>query len=67
MSSNETIDIDVVIHAETALAILVSDNDLEDSAVWLPKSQVDYDERAKKGDIITVTLPEWLAIDKGLI
>lgn len=29
--------------------------------VWVPKSQVEYD-----GDK-TFTMPEWLAIDKGLV
>jgi hypothetical protein len=29
---------------------------------WIPKSQAEFDE-----DTLTLTLPEWLAIDKGLI
>ena len=29
---------------------------------WLPKSQVEYDEKAyKRGDVVRVTMPEWLA------
>jgi hypothetical protein len=64
---NDTIDIEVTLHAETALAILVSDDGDEDTAVWLPKSQIEYPGIAIKGFVITVTLPEWLAMDKGLI
>ena len=30
--------------------------------VWLPKSQCGWDEHTE-----TMTMPEWLAIDKGLI
>ena len=29
---------------------------------WLPKSQVEWDQDAK-----TMTMPEWLALEKGLI
>jgi hypothetical protein len=69
MSRHDQIDISVVLHADptSALAILVSDDGDEDNAVWLPRSQIEYDEKARKGDVITVTLHEWLAKDKGLI
>ena len=43
---------------ETDKAFLIFDGDKE---VWLPKSQVE-----DNGDG-TFTLPEWLAMDKGLI
>jgi hypothetical protein len=51
----------------SALAILVSDDGDEDNAVWLPRSQIEYDRNAAVGDEITMTMPEWLAEDKGLI
>jgi len=37
--------------------------------VWLPKSQViEYDPDVfDEGDDITITIPEWLAIEKGLV
>ena len=66
MTHNDTVDIEVTLHAETALAILVSDDGDEDNAVWLPKSQIEYSPRIQ-GDIINLTIPEWLATDKGLI
>jgi hypothetical protein len=35
---------------------------------WLPKSQIEVDpEDYEAGDAVTVTLPEWLATDKGLL
>lgn len=67
MSRNDSIYIEVTLHEETAMAILISDDGEEDTAVWIPKSQIDYNDRAAKGDIITITLPEWLAMGKGLI
>lgn len=33
--------------------------------VWLPLSQIEIEE--KGGDTVEVTMPEWLAKDKGLI
>jgi hypothetical protein len=68
MTRNDTINIEVTLHADPplSLAILVSD-DGEDNAVWLPRSQIEYDRDAAVGDVITVTLPEWLAMEKGLI
>lgn len=38
--------------------------DTGDEEIWLPKSQVEIE---RQGDgLVTVTLPEWLAIEKGL-
>jgi hypothetical protein len=71
MSRNDMINVKVTLHAETAMAILVSDDGEEDTAIWLPKSQIDYAARYTdtviEGGVITITLPEWLAMDKGLI
>ncbi len=59
-SSNEPIEIEdgVVIH-ETELAYkFVSGDD----TTWLPKSECTWDP-----DNRTMTVPEWLAIEKGLV
>jgi hypothetical protein len=48
---------------ETADAIAVR---LEGRKVWLPKSAIEYERDPAKRSV-TVTLPEWLAIDKGLV
>jgi len=54
--------------ASTDKAILVEVDGVKD---WIPKSQiydssVDLDE-LEKGDPATITIPEWLAEEKGLI
>jgi hypothetical protein len=45
--------------------VVVSDSGLTDDAVWLPKSQVEFDE--VRPGIVEVTCPEWLATERGLI
>jgi hypothetical protein len=62
---SDLIDLSVQLHHETDKAILVSDDGDKDKAVWLPFSQIEI-ERCK-GGIATVTLPEWLATEKGLV
>lgn len=64
MKSN-IIDIDVEITARTPKAVLVHTGDKE-QAVWLPLSQIEIEPSGVAG-IETVTLPEWLALEKGLI
>lgn len=34
--------------------------------IWLPLSQIEVSEKDDKG-LVVVTMPEWLALDKGLI
>lgn len=36
--------------------------EMDDCVVWLPKSEVEYDEEAG-----TVLVPEWLAINEELV
>jgi hypothetical protein len=63
---SDLIDIDVEIVSETNLAFGVRDS--EDSAtVWLPKSIVEMERNANNRKMAVVTLPEWLAIEKGLV
>ena len=64
MRSN-IIDIDVEVSARTEKAVLVHDGD-PSVAVWLPLSQIEI-RPTGIGGIETVTLPEWLAIEKGLV
>lgn len=65
MSKSDLIDLTLHVHIETAAAVLVSDDGEKDSGVWLPKSQI---EMEKKGPyVFIITMPEWLAMDKGLI
>jgi hypothetical protein len=60
--SQETTEITVEILRESERAIQVTDGDVTE---WLPKSQLEYEGEA--GQTVVVTMPEWLAKDKGLI
>lgn len=72
-------DFEMILHYDTGKAVLVSDTGEEKRAVFLPKSQVEIHRHDKtspaiKRDgqrtvlpVITITIPEWLAKDKGLI
>lgn len=64
MKSN-IIDITVELLMETDRAVLVTDS-VPDKGVWLPKSQVEI-EPSDTGGLHVVTLPEWLAIERGLL
>lgn len=58
-------DITMQLHHQTPEAFLVSETGDAKKAVWLPKSQVEVE--VIRGDIVEVTMPEWLAEEKGLI
>lgn len=72
-------DLDLVLHHETDLAIKVSVDGAEARAVWFPKSRVEIfrgnlDTRGTRSTgqlvrlpVITVTMPERLAREKGLL
>ena len=64
MKSN-IIDIDVEVTARTDKAVLVRTG-IKEQAVWLPLSQIEITPTGF-GGIETVTMPEWLAQEKGLI
>jgi hypothetical protein len=59
------IDLTLHLHHETEKAILVSDDGDSDNAVWLPKSMCEIE--VLKSNTIEVTLPETMAMEKGLI
>lgn len=67
MSKSNLEDVEVFVHAMTERAVLVSTDEDEDNAVWLPKSQIEVDEDAIAGKTTTITAPEWLLQDRGLI
>lgn len=67
MQKSDIVDLSLHRHAETEKAILVSDDGDKKKAVWLPKSQIEIDLDASKGNEIVVACPEWLAKNKGLI
>jgi hypothetical protein len=64
---SEVVDIELYLHHETPAAILVSPNNVRGSPknVWLAKRLVEYE--MKKGNVVKVTMPVWLATEKELV
>ena len=60
------VDIDVEIADRTEKAVLVHTGE-RGKAVWLPLSMIEMDPDHTVAGVATVTLPESLALDKGLI
>lgn len=58
------VDLTLHLHHKTEKAILVSDGGDKDDAIWVPLSQCEVEY--KKGNVVIVTMPEWLAVEKGL-
>ena len=55
----------VEIKHETDLAVLVDHGG--NDPVWLPKSQIRRREDDDVKNLSALTIPEWLALDKGLL
>ena len=68
---NDLHDLELYLHFERELSLLVSDTDIEESAVWLPKSQIEFEKLGAAPGArlvsVKVTAPEWLLIKKGLL
>jgi hypothetical protein len=64
MKNTELTDVIVVLKYRTVKAVLVDHGDTVD--VWLPLSQIEIEPNAD-GRTHTVTLPQWLAEDKGIV
>ena len=58
------IEICLEIKAETTKSYLFSDGVFEE---WIPKSQIELDQDGGIGDTVIVTMPEWIAEDRGFI
>lgn len=65
MAKSDLVDLTMQLHHETAKAVLVSDDGDKTKAVWVPLSQCEVEPKGK--GIVIVTMPEWLAIEKGLV
>jgi hypothetical protein len=61
---SEDIEIAVEVRRETDKALLVFDGKVE---TWVPKSKISDQSESNDGTIETIFIPEWLALDKGLI
>lgn len=65
--STDTVELELNLVAETPMAYGVTDDDPDDPVIWLPKSRVEVVSRAAVvGQTVTLEVPEWLAVDKGL-
>jgi len=65
MARSDLVDVTVQLHHETERAVLVSDDGDREKAVWIPLSQCEVERR--RGGVVIVTMPEWMALEKGLI
>jgi len=66
MTRSDLVDLSVHLHFATVKAWLVSDTGDSADAVWIPHSQGEL-EQDPDGRSYTLTCPEWLAKEKGLI
>ena len=66
---SDLVDLLLFEHHRTAAAILVSDTGEAKDAVWLPLSQIEITPTPShaSGSEVTVTVPEWLATERGLV
>lgn len=64
---SDIVDIDVYLHHRTAKAVLISLDGEKKNAVWVPLSQVELERNPGMPSAYVLTLPEWLALEKGLV
>lgn len=62
---SDLVDLTLHKHYQTDRAIFVSEVGDERDAVWIPLAHIEVNPR--KGNIVEVTMPEWLAKEKGLV
>lgn len=79
VTKSDLSDFDMALHYDTGKAVLVSETGEEAKAIWLPKAQIEIvrtdktvtgtrkNGQAMNWPLVTVTVPEWLAKEKGLI
>lgn len=69
MARHDPVVLEMQLLTMTESAVLVSDGDHEDG-VWLPRSKIEWERKSpifRKPEIIELTIPEWLAKDRGLV
>lgn len=65
MRETEMVELDMQIVKETEKAVLAT-QDVAENAVWLPLSQIFMLDTVIEG-IETISMPVWLATEKGLV
>lgn len=66
MAKSDLVDLEVHLHHQTDKAWKVSLDGDDKNAKWVPKSQCQMED-SDDGGSKKLSLPEWLAQDKGLI
>ncbi len=63
------VELTMFFHYQTEKALLVSDNNRNEDAIWIPISQCEDYDILTGGDHseILIIIPEWLAIEKELV
>ena len=62
------VDLKVYFIRSTDKAIGIARSDRAGAVIWLPRSQIEVEPREPKaGALCEVTLPEWMAKQKGLV
>ena len=63
---SDLIDIEVEVHRDEPIdkAVLVK---IDGVKHWLPRSQIEIEYKGQDERSAVVTMPEWLAIEKGLV
>jgi len=62
---DEFVEIEGTILRQTGNAIHFDDGNI---TAWIPKSQIqETDFSTEKDELVEITIPEWLAFEKGLI
>jgi hypothetical protein len=64
---SEKVELELYVEGETAMAYAVTEGEPDSPTIWLPKSQVDVLGRSTLGSVATFEVPEWLAVEKGLV
>lgn len=59
-------DMEVIFQIETERAICIREDE-RSGDTWLPKAECEIDGERVRGGVVTLTAPEWLLLDKGLI
>lgn len=68
MPRNDPVELSVAFIRATREVVLVSEHG--EHEVWLPRSQITTDsdiEHLSDGEVFELSVPEWLAFEKGLI
>lgn len=66
-SRSDLCDINVKLLRQTERAVMVATAFRDCEPVWLPLSQVELSANEDSSGTYALTLPEWLAISKGLV